>query len=119
MCSITPSISISPRPWTELYPTQIDGTPTRSYFHWLALAYAVTLAGHPAVSLPVGLDANGMPFGLQIVGPRGGDAHVLGVAAALEEALAGDPRTARPVPDIEKLKAAPPISAMPGFLGFD
>ena len=116
---ITPSITISPRPWTELYPTQIDGTPTRSYFHWLALAYAVTLAGHPAVSLPVGLDANGMPFGLQIVGPRGGDAHVLGVAAALEEALAGDPRTARPVPDIEKLKAAPPISAMPGFLGFD
>ena len=69
---------------------------TKSYFHWLALAYAVTLAGHPAVSLPVGLDRNGMPFGLQIVGPRGGDAYVLGVAAALEALLAGDARTARP-----------------------
>ena len=60
-----------------------------------------------------------MPFGLQIVGPRGGDAYVLGVAASLEELLAGDVRTARPVPDISALKKAPPIGAMPGFLGFN
>ena len=60
-----------------------------------------------------------MPFGLQIVGPRGGDAIVLAVAAELEALLAGDARTSRPVPDIARLKAAPPISAMPGFLGFD
>ena len=59
-----------------------------------------------------------MPFGLQIVGPRGGDAYVLAVAAALEDMLAGDARTARPVPDIDRLKAASPIGAMPGFLGF-
>ncbi len=51
--------------------------------------------GHPAISLPVGLDRAGMPFGLQIVGPRGGDAKVLAVAAALERELAGDARTAR------------------------
>ncbi len=60
-----------------------------------------------------------MPFGLQIVGPRGGDAKVLRVAAALEALLAGDPRTARPVPDIAALTKAPPISGMEGFLGFD
>jgi Asp-tRNA(Asn)/Glu-tRNA(Gln) amidotransferase A subunit family amidase len=116
---ITPSISISPRPWTELYPSLIDGKPTRTYFHWLALAYPVTLAGHPAVSLPVGLDRNAMPFGLQIVGPRGGDAYVLAVAAALEDLLAGDVRTARPASDLDALKAAAPISAMPNFLGYD
>ncbi len=115
---LTPSITISPRPWRELYPADIDGVPTRSYFHWLALAYAVTLVGHPAVSLPVGTDRHGMPFGLQIVGPRGGDAFVLGVAAELEALLADDARTARPVPDVARLKLAPPISAMPGFLGF-
>jgi Asp-tRNA(Asn)/Glu-tRNA(Gln) amidotransferase A subunit family amidase len=116
---ITPSITISPRPWSELYPAEIDGKPTRTYFHWLALAYGVTLAGHPAVSLPVGLDRNGMPFGLQIIGPRGGDHFVLSVAAALEQMLAGDPRTARPMPDIAALAKAPPISSMPGFMGFD
>jgi len=116
---LTPAITISPRSWRELYPAEIDGKPTRTYFHWLAMAYAVTIVGHPAVSLPVGLDRNGMPFGLQIVGPRGGDAKVLRVAAALEALLAGDPRTARPVPDLEALKKAPPISGMEGFMGFD
>ena len=115
---LTPSITISPRPWTELFPAEIDGRPTRTYFHWLALAYAVTVVGHPAVSLPLGLDRNGMPYGLQIVGPRGGDAFVLSVAAALERALADDPRTARPIPDLGKLKLAPPISASPGFSRF-
>ena len=115
---LAPAITLSPRPWTELYPAEIDGKPTRTYFHWLAMAYAVTVVGHPAISLPVGLDRNGMPFGLQIVGPRGGDAKVLAVAAALERLLAGDPRTARPVPDLAKLKAAAPLRESPGFMGF-
>ena len=116
---LTPSITISPRSWRELYPAEIDGKATRTYFHWLALAYAVTLPGHPALSLPVGLDQNGMPFGLQIVGPRGGDALVLAVAHALETLLAGDARTARPVPDLAKLRATRPIREAEGFLGFD
>lgn len=115
---LAPAITVSPRSWRELYPAVIDGKPTRTYFHWLALAYAVTVVGHPAMSLPVGKDANGMPFGLQIVGPRGGDALVFRVAAELEKLLAGDVRTARPVPDIQALKAAGPISAMEGFIGF-
>jgi Asp-tRNA(Asn)/Glu-tRNA(Gln) amidotransferase A subunit family amidase len=115
---ITPVITTSPRSWRELYPEMIDGERSRSYFHWLALAYYVTLTGHPAVSLPVGLDAKGMPFGLQIVGPRGGDAFVLGVAAALEEAFAGNSDLARPLPDLTALRVAPPIASMEGFLGF-
>jgi amidase len=116
---LSPAVTLSPRPWSELYPAEIDGSPTRTYFHWLAMAYAVTTVGHPAISLPVGLDRNGMPFGLQIVGPRGGDAKVLAVAAALEKLLAGDPRTARPLPDIARLMASPRLSDSPGFLGFD
>jgi Asp-tRNA(Asn)/Glu-tRNA(Gln) amidotransferase A subunit family amidase len=115
---LSPAITISPRPWSELFPREIDGVATKSYFHWLALAYAVTLPGHPAVCLPVGRDAAGMPFGLQIVSPRGGDAFVLGVAQALERLLADDPATARPIPDLARLRAAPPIRQLPGFIGF-
>jgi Asp-tRNA(Asn)/Glu-tRNA(Gln) amidotransferase A subunit family amidase len=116
---LTPAITISPRSWRELYPAEIDGKATRTYFHWLALAYAVTLAGHPALSLPVGVDHRGMPFGLQIIGPRGGDALVLSVAAALESLLAEDPRTGRPTPDLERLRTSAPLRNMAGFLGFD
>ena len=115
---LSPAITISPRPWTELYPAEIDGKRTRTYFHWLALAYCSSLIGHPSLSLPVGLDRHGMPFGLQIVGPRGGDALVLSVAAALEAHLATDPRTARPSPNLQALTAASPIAQRPGFMGF-
>jgi len=112
---LTPAITLSPRSWRELYPAEIDGQPTRTYFHWLSLAYAVSLVGHPAASVPLGRDRAGMPFGLQVVGPRGGDALVLAAAAAIEAAVAGDPDLARPVPDIAALKAAPPIASMPEF----
>ena len=115
---LSPAITISPRDWTELYPAEIDGHPTRTYFHWLSLSYCSSLIGHPSLSLPMGVDAHGMPFGLQIVGPRGGDALVLAVAAALERHLADDPRTARPVPDLVPLRAAPPMAGRPGFMGF-
>ena len=87
---LSPAVTVSPRPWKEPYPAQIDGRPTRSYFHWLALAYAATLAGHPAVVIPCGLDRNDMPFGLQIIGPRGRDVFTLGAAAAIEAALAAN-----------------------------
>ncbi len=112
---LSPAITVSPRDWTELFPAEIDGKPTRTYFHWLSLAYYPTLVGHPALSLPVGLDRNGMPFGLQIVGPRGGDALVLAAAAALERALAGDARTRRPIPDLDRLRTAVPMRDRPMF----
>ena len=115
---LCPGICTTPRPWTELYPAHIDGVPTRSYFQWLALSYASTVVGHPSVCLPVGRDRDGLPFGVQVVGPRGGDAYVLAVAAALEAALSGDPRTARPAPDLDRLAAAAPMSTRPGFMGF-
>ena len=115
---LTPAVTISPRPWSELFPAEIDGKATRTYFHWLALAYAVTNVGHPALSLPLGRDRNGLPFGLQIVGPRGGDALVLSVAAAIEAMVGDDPALCRPVPDIAGLARAAPISDSPGFLGF-
>jgi hypothetical protein len=67
----------------------------------------------------MGLDESGLPFGLQIVGPRGGDAILLSVAAAFEAAFAGDSELCRPTPDLSRLSSAPPLSAAPGFLAWD
>lgn len=39
--------------------------------------------------LPCGLDEEGLPFGLQIVGRNGKDAELLSLGLALEAALAG------------------------------
>ncbi|MDF0583357.1 amidase [Bradyrhizobium yuanmingense] len=116
---LAPAVTISPRPWSELYPAEIDGRPTKSYFHWLALAYAVTNVGHPTVAIPAGRDEAGLPFGIQVIGPRGGDLLTLAVAREIEAVLAANPDTARPVPDIAWLAKQPPIAGKPGFLAFD
>jgi Asp-tRNA(Asn)/Glu-tRNA(Gln) amidotransferase A subunit family amidase len=116
---LAPTVTISPRPWSELYPAAIDGTPTKTYFHWLALAYAAANAGHPAVSIPAGRDGAGLPFGIQVIGPRGGDVATLSVAREIEALLGANPETARPVPDIAWLRRQPPLANRPGFLDFD
>jgi amidase len=41
--------------------------------------------GHPAVSVPMGLDDNGVPCGFQVVAPRFHDGLALGLAAHLEK----------------------------------
>jgi amidase len=46
-----------------------------------------SLLGAPAITLPVALDAHGMPLGLQLVAPAGDDARLLAVAAWCEERL--------------------------------
>jgi Asp-tRNA(Asn)/Glu-tRNA(Gln) amidotransferase A subunit family amidase len=102
---ICPSVTVPPFEIERLYPEEVDGVKMRTYFHWLALAYGVTLTGHPAISIPCGLEPSGTPMHLQIVGPHGGDAKVLAVALALEQAMADDPVLARPRPDIAALSA--------------
>ena len=46
------------------------------------------LTGHPALSLPGGLDEAGMPLGVQLVGPAGGERPVLRLAQFLAPAEA-------------------------------
>ncbi|MEI9986642.1 MAG: amidase family protein [Aliidongia sp.] len=101
---ICPVASVSPFPHAEWAPTEINGAPLAHYFHWIAINYGLTLTGHPVVALPCGTDHKGMPFGIQIVGPRRGDRFVLGVAAALERAFATRPKLQRPIPDLDKLR---------------
>ncbi|HEU4345592.1 MAG TPA: amidase family protein, partial [Candidatus Binatia bacterium] len=47
-----------------------------------------TLCGMPAVSLPLLESANGLPLGVQLVGPRGGDARLLRTARWLAARVA-------------------------------
>jgi len=103
---ITPTASVSPFPHAQLFVEEIDGEKMPTYMRWLALAYAPTMALCCSCAIPCGLDDRGLPFGIQIIGPRGSDLRVLEIAAALEEAMASDPATARPIPDLKKLAGA-------------
>ena len=48
------------------------------------LRAAGNLAGVPGISFPCGLSTDGMPIGLQLVGPRGSEALLLSLAAAFQ-----------------------------------
>jgi len=63
----------------------------------------ITMMGHPALTMPAGRDADGMPFGIQVVGPHRGDAFLLGACQALETIFQGVDALARPVPALDFL----------------
>ncbi|HEY8287830.1 MAG TPA: Asp-tRNA(Asn)/Glu-tRNA(Gln) amidotransferase subunit GatA [Acetobacteraceae bacterium] len=50
------------------------------------------LAGVPAISVPAGLDASGLPLGLQVIGKSFDEETVFAVAAAIEQAACFDAR---------------------------
>jgi len=62
----------------------VQGVKFDNYFAWAYLAFAITLTGCPAVSVPCGFTRSGLPVGLQIVGPPRGEAQVLSAAALFE-----------------------------------
>jgi amidase len=65
---------------------EIDGVPQGTYLDWMRSAYLISVTGLPAVSVPAGFTPGGLPVGLQLVGRRRADWHLLGVAAAFEAA---------------------------------
>ncbi len=56
---------------------------------WYPYTYPMNLTGHPALSMPCGRSANGLPIGLQLAGRWYDDRWLLGLAARIEEALRG------------------------------
>ncbi len=100
---IAPAASVSPFPFSQLSVTEINGETMPTYMRWLALSYVPTVTMCCSCVLPCGVDHNGMPFGIQLIGPNGSDNKVLAAARALESILNTNEKTARAVPDISAL----------------
>ncbi|MEO0829140.1 MAG: amidase [Pseudomonadota bacterium] len=67
-------------------PSEIGGKPAQPRDH-AAFTSHCNHAGVPAISLPSGTDNNGRPLGLQLIGPAGSDAALIGFAKTLEPIL--------------------------------
>jgi hypothetical protein len=67
----------------------------------------VSLPGNPSLSLPMGLEPSGTPFGMMNAGPAARDLFTPRAALGIAQAVAHDPEMRRPVPDIARLKRAP------------
>jgi amidase len=83
-----PVNGLAPLPVEIEYPTEVAGRPMRDYIDWLQFAFPASVAGLPAMSLPVGFTPSGMPVGLQLIGPPRGEGRLLQIAHMFEQALA-------------------------------
>lgn len=95
---LVPGVGVQPFEWKHNYPPTIDGQVVENYMAWLHMTSSITVVGNPVVALPMGQDAKGLPFGVQLIGPRFSDHRLLSIAAAVEALGATDAHLARPIP---------------------
>jgi amidase len=81
-----PSAQVFPFDASLDWPKQIAGRPMDTYHRWMETVTPWTLAGCPVISVPVGFNAQGLPMGMQLVGPPQADLDVLRLAHAYEQA---------------------------------
>lgn len=75
-------------PATAVLPFTADhevpqGSGLSRWYEWAGFSFPINLSQQPAAVLPCGR-VDGLPIGLQLIGPRGEDARVLDFAAAFE-----------------------------------
>jgi amidase len=83
---VLPVTQVEPFDVTIEYPTSINGVTMPTYVDWMRSCWYVTFMACPAISVPAGFSASGLPVGLQIVGPHRSDWQVLQMAHAFEQA---------------------------------
>ena len=83
---ITPTTQVLPFDVNQPYPTQIEGVKMSTYIEWQKSCILISALENPALSIPCGFTADGLPVGLQIIGRHRDDWSVLQLANAYEQA---------------------------------
>ena len=82
---LTPSLATPAFPVGDP-PAVIDGRDVHWFWGYTPYTMPINMIGSTAASIPCGFSADGLPLGLHIIGPSGGEATVFAASAALEEA---------------------------------
>lgn len=68
------------------WPHAVGGRTMDSYHRWMQAVVPATMAGLPALAAPAGFGPQGLPAGLQIIGPVQADMAVLQIGHAYDQA---------------------------------
>ena len=83
---LLPSAQVFPFDAQEHWPKEINGRKMDTYHRWMEVVIPATMAGVPAISVPVGFGPTGLPMGMQVIGKPHADFAVLQMAHAYEQA---------------------------------
>ena len=77
-----PTAQVWPFAIDTAYPTEIAGQGMDTYHRWMEVMIPASLIGLPALAVPAGFGAHGLPMGMQIIGRHGDDQGVLTLGQA-------------------------------------
>lgn len=83
---LLPAAQVAPFPADVDWVREINGQPMNTYIDWMTVCCAVSVTGLPAISVPAGFTARGLPVGLQIVTGPHDDLGLLQLAHEFEQA---------------------------------
>ncbi|WP_194713555.1 amidase, partial [Noviherbaspirillum soli] len=89
---VAPVNQVPPFDIDQPYVDEIAGVKMDNYIDWMRSCYYITATTHPAMSVPAGFTAEGLPVGLQIVGRHQGELALLQVAHGFEAATGAGKR---------------------------
>ena len=82
---VLPSTQVWPFDLAQVYPVSINSQNMDTYHRWMQVTIPAGLLGLPVVNIPIGFGENGLPAGLQLIGSKGSDGHILSIAQAWHE----------------------------------
>ncbi len=83
---ILPAAQVFPFDGKLDWPKSVGGRAMDTYHRWMETVVPATMAGLPALAAPAGFSAQGLPAGLQIIGPTQADLAVLQIGHAYDQA---------------------------------
>jgi amidase len=83
---IVPTAQLFPFDVDMHWPAEVDGRKMETYHEWMKGVLPITMAGSPALAVPAGFGAAGLPIGIQIVGPNHAELACLQLAYAYDRA---------------------------------
>jgi len=83
---LLPSAQVFPFDAQEHWPKEINGKKMDTYHRWMEVVIPATMAGVPAINVPVGFGPSGLPMGMQVIGKPHADWAVLQMVHAYEQA---------------------------------
>ena len=89
---LLPTSQVVPFDADDEYPQQVAGIAQQTYLDWMRSCYLVTVTGCPALSVPAGFSPDGLPVGVQLVGPHRAERDLLRIGRQFERATGAGTR---------------------------